>query len=304
MKPSPKLAPLECSHLNELMAAIRMGQCTGQSSAYSLQACLEACIGKLGPIDIGDLFDQLHNEISHGVEGGLEASRRHRYRKVLGVRYGSLLLGSVLPFRESKDANEESIRAAMRAAVEESLQWHEHSVLSHVLVYFNDGRGNEELLHHCAIVGDQNDQHYKDAMDNFSRALADYVDKDGSSVRTQAHLKLVALDSSSGRTDPPVVPKPLLWSPRELHLPTDTKKYGEQQGYRDAVRTVSSTCGPFKMILLMFTSQLEVKRSPKGARVFEQLRTCTSFLAISATFGRIISTRCGKSSLVSLSRAR
>ena len=208
---------------------------------------LEKSIEQLTDVEIGPLFADLgamfRSQMQEAPSVWQKAEVKHRYRKLFGVRYSSMLLTSV-PFEEqnSTEQHDPVLRCA-RAAVEESLQWHPDAVLGHVLIYYGDG-STEDLLHECAIVEERPEDvgRVKIHLERFRVALKEYVRKYGSSVRTKEHLRLATLscmsDASASRQITPPLDAPKLVSvySDQLQLPpimTDIQ--GNQDEYRQVV---------------------------------------------------------------------
>ena len=236
------MMPVHCS-VDEIVAAVVKSKCDGCSkSGTQLGVCVAGCINELPSSDVGPLFNKLCASLSTMVaeNEGVSRAAKHTFRANLGVGYGALLLGSVFPAYSGQHSDGDATTSLMRAAVEESLQWHEEAVLSHVLVYFDDAE-NEELLHECGVVEITEGSHVCQKMQTFSRDLDDYVRIYGSSVRSKVHLRLVSVKTSpeegvSLQTTPIEAPKRIVFHTDILHLPSDRAKEGEHSSYLDAVR--------------------------------------------------------------------
>ncbi len=209
---------------------------------------------------IGKLFEKTRQfclDLINCAETPAERENvRHRFRRLFGVRYSSLLLANIAS-TDSMSSNESPLfHAAARAAVEEALQWHDDSVLGHVLIYYENREDDaENLLHHCGIVNlpGVEKSRISEAENTFREALRDYVKNYGSSVRTKEHLRVAPLSRILGedsacdeagsllasrlRTVPLPMPKALSEYKDTLELPAEEeRRQGDQTEYQKIVR--------------------------------------------------------------------
>lgn len=211
---------------------------------------LEQGIGILDDETIGPLFVDLANDYNtryNKAENDQERKEvKKRFRSLLGPRYSCLLLTSVTPTISSPSTG--SIWAvSLKSCVEESLQWHKEAVFAEALIYFSDGKSPEKLFHECAVVRPEtSDAAIEKGMGNFLIELEGYIKEWGTSVKTKAHLRLIALPSDENKNPvstrnqfksiPLLEAKSLLFYQGDLKMPTEKTGIGNQDRFNEIVQ--------------------------------------------------------------------